>query len=539
MGKMKIEFVGGARTVTGSSYIIKDQDFTVMVDCGMFQGKQELTQRNQLHLIYAPPKIDCMLLTHAHIDHSGLIPKLVKEGFFGNIYTTKATADLCTVMLPDSAHIQEMDIKWINKRNKKLGRPEVDPLYTVEDAEKCLENFVPLNYGDMIEIHPRIEVRFRDAGHILGSSFIEMWIAEKGKKTKVVFSGDIGTKNQAIIKDPEVLEDADIVLIESTYGNRLHKNREDTYNEFKKIILETYQRKGNIIIPAFAIERTQEIIYELNKLFKNKEIPPIPVYIDSPLAISATEIFRDNPQCFDDEMLKIINSGENPLDFPSLKFTRSTEESKLLSKEKSSAIIIAASGMCNAGRIQYHLQNNLYRPECSIVFVGYQAEGTLGRRIIEGAKQVKIYGEDIAVNAQIHTLGGFSAHADMNGLLEWLSTNKNPKTKVFVVHGEEEASLSFASLVSRELGFASYVPQWGEIVDLETMQSEFASYGTVVAVDRFAAVDKQLESLTNTLNILIARYNKAKEENRLTSLRRLQEDINDVKEMISVIIDEL
>ncbi|HON14885.1 MAG TPA: MBL fold metallo-hydrolase [Spirochaetota bacterium] len=536
---MKIEFVGGARTVTGSSYIIKDQDFTVMVDCGMFQGKQELTQRNQLHLIYAPPKIDCMLLTHAHIDHSGLIPKLVKEGFFGNIYTTKATADLCTVMLPDSAHIQEMDIKWINKRNKKLGRPEVDPLYTVEDAEKCLENFVPLNYGDMIEIHPRIEVRFRDAGHILGSSFIEMWIAEKGKKTKVVFSGDIGTKNQAIIKDPEVLEDADIVLIESTYGNRLHKNREDTYNEFKKIILETYQRKGNIIIPAFAIERTQEIIYELNKLFKNKEIPPIPVYIDSPLAISATEIFRDNPQCFDDEMLKIINSGENPLDFPSLKFTRSTEESKLLSKEKSSAIIIAASGMCNAGRIQYHLQNNLYRPECSIVFVGYQAEGTLGRRIIEGAKQVKIYGEDIAVNAQIHTLGGFSAHADMNGLLEWLSTNKNPKTKVFVVHGEEEASLSFASLVSRELGFASYVPQWGEIVDLETMQSEFASYGTVVAVDRFAAVDKQLESLTNTLNILIARYNKAKEENRLTSLRRLQEDINDVKEMISVIIDEL
>jgi len=539
MGKMKIEFVGGARTVTGSSYIIKDQDFTVMVDCGMFQGKQELTQRNQLHLIYAPPKIDCMLLTHAHIDHSGLIPKLVKEGFFGNIYTTKATADLCTVMLPDSAHIQEMDIKWINKRNKKLGRPEVDPLYTVEDAEKCLENFVPLNYGDMIEIHPRIEVRFRDAGHILGSSFIEMWIAEKGKKTKVVFSGDIGTKNQAIIKDPEVLEDADIVLIESTYGNRLHKNREDTYNEFKKIILETYQRKGNIIIPAFAIERTQEIIYELNKLFKNKEIPPIPVYIDSPLAISATEIFRDNPQCFDDEMLKIINSGENPLDFPSLKFTRSTEESKLLSKEKSSAIIIAASGMCNAGRIQYHLQNNLYRPECSIVFVGYQAEGTLGRRIIEGAKQVKIYGEDIAVNAQIHTLGGFSAHADMNGLLEWLSTNKNPKTKVFVVHGEEEASLSFASLVSRELGFASYVPQWGEIVDLETMQSEFASYGAVVAADKFAAVDKQLESLTNTLNILIARYNKAKEENRLTSLRRLQEDINDVKEMISVIIDEL
>ncbi len=535
---MKIEFVGGARTVTGSSYIIKDQDFTIMIDCGMFQGKQELTQRNQLGLIYAPPKIDCMLLTHAHIDHSGLIPKLVKGGFYGNIYATKATVDLCSVMLPDSAHIQENDIKWINKRNKKLGRPQVEPLYTVEDADNSIDNFVPVNYGEIVQIHPRVEVRFRDAGHILGSSFIEMWVAEKGKKTKIVFSGDIGTKDQAIIKDPETLEEADIVLIESTYGNRLHKSKEDTYKEFKEILLDSIKKKGNIVIPAFAVERTQEIIYDLNRLFKSGELPRIPVYIDSPLAISATEIFRSNPQCFDEDMIKLLNSGDNPLDFPNLKFTKSSDESKLLSKEKGGAIIISASGMCNAGRIQYHLQNNLYRPESSVIFVGYQAEGTLGRRIVEGAKQVKIYGEDIAVNANIHTLGGFSAHADMNGLTDWLKTNGNPKAKVFVVHGEEESSESFAKHVTRELGLTSYAPHWGEIVDLDTMHSEFASYGSE-SDEKYLPVDSQIEALTSSINILISKYSKAKSENRLADIKRLQEDINDAKEMLAVIIDEL
>ncbi len=540
---MKIEFVGGAGTVTGSSYIIKDDDFTIMVDCGMFQGKQELVQRNQLHLIYAPKKIDCMLLTHAHIDHSGLIPKLVKEGFFGNIYATKATTDLCSVMLPDSAHIQEMDVKWINKRNKKLGRPPIDPLYSVEDAEEALTHFVPVDYGEKIQIHPRVEVRFRDAGHILGSSFIEMWIDEKGKKTKVVFSGDIGTKDQHIIRDPEPLDEADVLLIESTYGDRLHKNREDTYAEFKKILLNSINKKGNIIIPAFAIERTQEIIYTLNQLFKNGEIPRIPVYIDSPLAISATEIFRSNKQCFDEEMMKILMSGDSPLDFPNLKFTKSSEESKMLT-DTTGAIIISASGMCNAGRIQYHLQNNLYKSESSVIFVGYQAEGTLGRRIVDGAKQVKIYGEDIAVNAQIHTLGGFSAHADKDGLLNWLKTNKNPKTKIFVVHGEEESSKYFARFLSSELGYSAHVPAWGEIVDLETMHSEFASYGAQKlgsghVDEKYSPVDSQIEALSNSVKILTDKYNRAKMENRLESIKRLQEDINDAKEMLAVIIDEL
>ncbi len=535
---MKIEFVGGARTVTGSSYIIKDEDFTIMVDCGMFQGKHELRERNQLSLIYAPPKIDCMLLTHAHIDHSGLIPKLVKEGFFGNIYATKATCDLCSVMLTDSAHIQEMDVKWKNKRNKKLGRPEEKPLYTVEDAEKAIDNFAPANYGDIIQIHPRVEVRFRDAGHILGSSFIEMWVEEKGSKTKIVFSGDIGPTGQAIIRDPEILEDADIVLIESTYGDRLHKNKEDTYIEFKEILTESINRNGNIVIPAFAIERTQEIIYTLNKLFNDEEIPRVPVFIDSPLAISATEIFRENRQCFDEETMKLIMSGDSPLDFPNLSVTKSAEESKALCRDAKGSIIISASGMCTAGRIKFHLQNNLYKPESSIIFVGYQAEGTLGRRIIDGAKQLKIYGEDIVVNAQIHTLGGFSAHADRAGLLNWLRTNNNPKAKVFVVHGEESSSEHLAKSIQEEFGIAAYVPQWGEIVDLDTMRTEYSQYG-LVTDEHFEPMDKQITALSNTLKILTEKYNHAKKENKLSSMQDLKNDINDIQEMLSVIIDEL
>jgi len=534
---MKIEFIGGARTVTGSSYLIKDDDFTIMVDCGMFQGKSELTERNELNLIYAPKKIDCMILTHAHIDHSGLIPKLVKEGFFGNIYTTKATADLCSVMLSDSAHIHEMDALWENKRNKKLGRPEIQPLYTSEDAEKCLENFVPVNYGEIIQIHPRIEIRLRDAGHILGSAFIEMWIEEKGRKTKIVFSGDLGPGGQAIIRDPEVLDDADYILIESTYGDRLHKAKEDTYIEFEEILNRSINKDGNIIIPAFAIERTQEIIYTLNTLFNEKRIPPIPVYIDSPLAISATEIFRANMDCFDEQTQKMIMSGDSPLDFPHLIFTKTKEESKALTRAKGS-IIISASGMCTAGRVKFHLQNNLYKKESSVIFVGYQAEGTLGRRIVDGARQVKVYGEDIAVNANIYTLGGFSAHADQRSLLKWLSTNRNQKAKVFVVHGEEESSETFAKELNKNLNLNAYVPQWGEIIDLDTMRSEYASYGHTDDKE-IESIDKQLKSLKDTLQILNEKYENAKTSNKLKNIQGIEDDIKDAKELINMIIDGL
>ena len=533
---MKIEFLGAAKTVTGSSYIISDADFTIMVDCGMFQGTTQIRERNYFQQNYAPKKIDALLLTHAHIDHSGLIPRMVKNGFYGNIYTTKASADLCSIMLPDSGHIQEMDTAFVNKKNSKLGRKPVSPLYTADDAIECLKNFVPVSYNQVIQIHPRIEVRFRDAGHILGSSFIEMWIDEGNTKTKIVFSGDIGPKEQAIICDPEVVDEADILLIESTYGDRLHKSKTDTYEEFKKIINDAYNRKGNIIIPAFAIERTQEIIYTLSKLFKEGQIPSMPVYIDSPLAISATEIFKKNKDLFDDEMRKRILAGDSPLEFSNLHYTRSTDESKWLNTEAKGAIIISANGMCTAGRIKHHLKYNLFRPESSIVFVGYQAEGTLGRRLIEGAKQVRVYGTDVSVKAQIHTLGGFSAHADQDGLLAWVKNIKNPKLKVFVVHGEEQSAKTFAEKLNTELGVLTHVPDWGESIDPATMKSEIASF---TAMEPDPGLDAEIEGLSQSYKVLMEKYNRIKSTKKAGEMRKLQEDIHDARALMKMIIDEM
>ncbi|MBN2401953.1 MAG: MBL fold metallo-hydrolase [Spirochaetes bacterium] len=533
---MEIEFVGGARTVTGSSFILKDKDFQIMVDCGMFQGRSQIRERNSLNLIYAPAEIDTLLLTHAHIDHSGLIPKLVKEGFTGKIFATSPTADLCAVMLPDSAHIQEMEVEWTNKKNKRLGLPLHDPIYTVVDAEESIEHYVRVGYGNKIKIHPRIEARFRDAGHILGSSMIELWVDGERGKTKIVFSGDLGQEDTAFIRDPEIIEEADILLIESTYGNRLHRKKEDTLTEFKEIILNSYNNRGNIIIPAFAVERTQEIIYTLSKLFRSKEIPEIPVYIDSPLAISATEIFRKNGDYFDEETKKILLSGNSPLDFPNLYFTKTAEESKRLNEEVNGAIIISASGMCTAGRIKYHLLHNLYKPESCVIFVGFQAEGTLGRSLVDGAKRVKLFGEEVIVNAKIHTLGGFSAHADRDGLLDWMGNIKNNKLKVFVVHGEEEASQKFAESVRTRFGYDTYVPNWGEIVDLATMRSRIAPYGVSGA---YTTVDREVEALTESLKSLTEQYRRARDGRRIKDMKKLQTDLNDAREMIALIMDEL
>ena len=533
---MKIEFVGGARTVTGSSFIVKNNNFTVMIDCGMFQGTRELRERNYLNLIYAPSQIDSLLLTHAHIDHSGLIPKLVKEGFTQPIYATKATCELCSIMLPDSAHIQEQDAEIINKKRKKLGREYIEPLYTSEDAERCMQYFNPVRYHQTVSIHPDITVSFKDAGHILGSSFIEMNIKDNGKQNAIVFSGDIGQKNQAIIRDPELPDYADILLIESTYGDRLHKSKEDTYNELKKVILESYNKHGNIIIPAFAIERTQELLYTIAQLVKKGEIPPIPVYLDSPLATSATHIFLNNQDCFDDAINNLLRSGDSPLDFPNLHFVKTVEESKWLNKNAKGAIIISASGMCTAGRVKHHLLNNLYKPESAVVFVGYQAEGTLGRRIVDGAHMVKIYGENVAVRAKIYTIGGFSAHADKEGLLDWMSTIKNPKLKVFVVHGEENASALLAEEIRNRFGYTVYVPHWGEIVDLETMKSEFAKYSPFDIADN---VESELEHVEKLVQTLKARYKKAKEEGRRINWNQIGNDISDIRELVSMINDEL
>ncbi len=529
---MKIEFVGGARTVTGSSYILKNSRFTLMVDCGMFQGREELRRRNSLDLDYSPADIDVLLLTHAHIDHSGLIPKLVRKGFKGQIFATKATVDLCTVMLPDSAHIQENDVKWINRKNKKLCKPLTEPIYTVADAEAAVKQMVPVSYGETIQILPDVKVRFRDAGHILGSAFIEVWVHDDdGRDKKIVFSGDIGPKGQAIIRDPEVIEDADYLLIESTYGNRLHKSREDTYSEFLDIIKSSVSREGNIIIPAFAIERTQEIIFTLSKMINGGDIQPFPVFIDSPLAVSATEIFRRNHECFDRETDTMLAYGQSPFDFQGLSMIRSTDESKMLNKDAHGSMIISASGMCNAGRVKFHLQENLPDPNAAVIFVGYQAEGTPGRRLIDGADRIRLFGQDVEVRAKIHTLGGFSAHADRKGLQEWVGGIMNPELKVFVVHGEEESSISFAQLIKDEFHLETYVPHWGETIDLNTMKSTFASFD-IPAEQTNVSIEEDIDRLIKSLEAL-----KTVRNGKLRDPAAIKESLKDIRASISFIRD--
>lgn len=537
---MKIEFVGAARTVTGSSYIIKNKNFTVMVDCGMFQGSRDLRDRNHLNLIYAPGEIDALVLTHAHIDHSGLVPKLVKEGFKGPIFATSATVDLLKVMLPDSAHIQEMDAEWSNRRRKKAGRDVIQPIYTEDDAAASLKYLKPFEYGQTFDVVPGIKARFREAGHILGSASIEMWVEDEGKTKKIVFSGDIGPKNQAIIRDPETIDEADYLLIESTYGDRLHKSKPDTYAEFKQVINDTHNSKGNIVIPSFAVERTQEIIYTLGQLFKEGAVPRIPVYIDSPLAVNATEIFNHNPGCFNEEMQAILRTGENPLDFPNLHYVRTTEESKALNDTAKGSIIISASGMCTAGRIKYHLQNNLYKPASTILFVGYQAEGTLGRQLVEGAKRVRVYAEDVVVKASIKTLGGFSAHADRDGLLQWMSSIKTKNCRVFVVHGEDTAAESFAAEVKKQFGYEVTVPHWGEIFDLDTNTSEVAAYGTAPS-PLLPHVDDEFDQLHGMLSSLMDKYRTLKDEGSLKGyrMRRFAEEIEDAKTLLGTIKEKM
>ena len=463
---MEIQFLGGARTVTGSCYLIDTGDYKILVDCGMFQGRKQLEELNQVSPPVNPHEISAVVLTHAHIDHSGLIPKFCKDGYKGPIYTSSTTVDLCSIMLPDSGHIQELETEWFNRKRKRKGRSLQNPLYTEEDARKSLRQFEGIEYQELKEILPGITLRFQDAGHILGSSIIEIWI-ENGEKVKLVFSGDLGNPNQAIVKDPSMIEEADYVFIESTYGDRLHKKTEDPKKILGEIIRTVQKDGGNIIIPSFAVGRTQEIIYNLTELLQGGEIAPLPVFIDSPLAIEATKIFQENTRVFDEESHEHINKGIDPLSFPGLQFIVTPEESQKLNRITSGAIIISASGMCEAGRIKHHLKHHLWRQKSHIVFVGYQAEGTLGRRLVDGTKRVRIFGEEIKVAAHIHNIEGYSAHADKNELLNWLSSFKTKIKEVFVVHGEEKVSLSFAEEIRSLLDMSVDVPVRMEKVMLE------------------------------------------------------------------------
>ncbi|MCR5144323.1 MAG: MBL fold metallo-hydrolase [Lachnospiraceae bacterium] len=465
---MVLEFVGADREVTGSCHYLRFGDKHILVDCGMEQGPDLYVNQE---ILVPPADIDYVFVTHAHIDHSGLLPLLYSHGFRGEVYATKATCDLCNIMLRDSAHIQEFEAEWKNRKAKRSGKAEVEPMYTTNDAIGVLEHFLPCDYDSKMNICEGLEVRFVDAGHLLGSSSIEMWVNEDGKETKIVFSGDIGHGNRPLIKDPSFIEDADYVLIESTYGDRLHETPPDYALLLADIIRDTFKRGGNLVIPAFAVGRTQEMLYHIRRIKTEDmlpEFPNFPVYIDSPLAVEATNIFNENiADCFNYDTMELVKSGINPIKFDGLHVAVSSDESKLINMIDAPKVIISASGMCEAGRIRHHLKHNLWRADSTILFVGYQVPGTLGFNLLNGATSVKLFGEEIDVKAKIVKCPGISAHADKDHLTDWLRHFKNPPKKVFIVHGEEETSLSFAEHVKEELGFDTYVPYSGDVYDLD------------------------------------------------------------------------
>jgi metallo-beta-lactamase family protein len=465
---MKIKFLGAARTVTGSCYILEAAGHRFAVDCGMHQGNKEIEKRNFNQIdAYHPDSVEFVILTHAHIDHSGLLPRFVRNGFAGPIYTTPPTRDLLEIMLKDSAHIQEMEAKWENQRRQRHGRKPVEPLYDQADAERTIPLIEPVAYDTVFEPVPGVRVKFKDAGHILGSSFIELWVEEKDRLQKVVFSGDLGRPNQLIIRDPDVVNDADFLFMESTYGSRNHKDESRSREELAEAIRYSYDHGEKVIIPAFAVERSQEIIYSLHLLAKEGKLPAdMPVFLDSPLAIRATKIFRNYREFYDDKSREILSNGEDPLSLPNLRLTLSAEESMEINTLEGPAIVISASGMANAGRIKHHLRHNLWRKGSSVVFVGFQAFGTPGRKIVEGAKEIRILGEQIVVNARVFTIGGFSAHAGQEQLLTWLSHFYNPRLRVFLVHGEYEGQKVLASLIREQFGFDVHIPDYLEECEL-------------------------------------------------------------------------
>ena len=504
---MQMELLGAARTVTGSATLLEKGSLKWLVDCGMHQGSKSSDEKNENIQSYHAEDLAFILLTHAHIDHSGLIPKLVKEGFHGKIFCTKATFDLCEVMLRDSAHIQEMEAEWRNRKGRRSGKETMDPLYTVRDAEKSLQYFQPVRYDEILSPAEGIKVRFRDAGHILGSAIIEIWSKEGESEKKLVFSGDLGSPNQPLVRDPSSIEDSDVLWLESTYGDRLHKSREETVRELLQIIQQAIRDQAKVVIPAFAVERTQNIIYTLHQSIRKGLIPSIPVYIDSPLAISATEIFKKNADCFDQETKDLLWSGDNPLELPQLIYTRTTEESRAINEDSRPGVIISANGMCNSGRILHHLKHHLWRKDSHIVIIGFQAAETIGRRLVDGAKTVRLFGEEIAVKAHIHTLGGFSAHADRKGLLDWLSHFKSPDLEVIVNHGEEKTSMEFAERIQQLFHFKTVIPRLGERRTLFSNEASRIPEKTV-ATEKKEEIVPHPESLSALFRHLDRNYKK-------------------------------
>ncbi len=546
---MKITFLGATKTVTGSNFLVEGAGKKFLVDCGMWQGKAEDELKNTQEFQYDPKEIDFVLLTHAHIDHSGRIPKLYNEGFRNQVYAHKATCDLCALMLPDSGHIQEMESQWKNKKRLRKGEPAIPPIYTAEDAARCLEIFKPVKYDEIIEITPEIHVRYNDAGHMLGSSIIELWVKEGEKETKTVFTGDIGNNDIPLLSSPTMIEDTDYLVMESTYGSRLHMQNDKKAEIFLDVVSETLDNGGTVVIPSFAVGRTQEILYELNKLkekkndeefrIKYKKLMKAPVYVDSPLAISATEVFKENTDLFDDETKAEILRGDNPLEFPGLKFTMTAEESKALNEDETPSIIISASGMCEVGRIKHHLKHNLWNPKSTILFVGYQAPGTLGYSLVNGAKTVKIFGDEIAVNARIEYIEGYSGHADQEWLMNFIySFIKKPK-HIFLVHGEEESQQVLKEKIETEAKLPVTIPEYGETYELkDTIEMTHKLERKVEKTIRNEIIQR-LEILKDELNDM--EYYVRKDINDTTlkdeDMFRINEKIKDLEKQIVNVIE--
>ncbi len=464
---MKLTFIGANHEVTGSCHCLEACGKKILVDYGMEQGGNVY---ENAELPFAIPDVDYILITHAHIDHTGLLPLLYAEGFRGQIFATQATCDLCNIMLKDSAHIQEMEAEWKNRKARRAGKPEVEPLYTINDAQGVLTHFVPCHYKDVLTLTDGLRIRFTDVGHLLGSASIEVWMEEEGVEKKIVFSGDIGNKNKPLIKNPSYIDEADYVVMECTYGDRTHDRTHEHIKELAQILQETLDRGGNLVIPAFAVGRTQEILYFMRKIKEEKLIKghdDFEVYVDSPLAVEATQVFTKNiMECYDEEAMDLVNRGINPIGFPGLKLSITSEDSKNINFDMTPKVIISAAGMCDAGRIRHHLKHNLWRPECTILFAGYQAVGTLGRSLLEGAQVVKLFGETIDVEAHIEKLDGISGHADMNGLITWVSAFKEKPSQVFLVHGDDDVCTSFAGLLHTDYGFETAAPFSGSVYDL-------------------------------------------------------------------------
>lgn len=538
---MDIKFYGAAKMVTGSNYLVKTEKYNILIDCGMFQGNEEIERLNYNNFPYDPKEIDFLILTHAHIDHSGRIPKLVKEGFTGRIITTNATYDLCKIMLKDSAKIQESDVEWENRKRQRAGKPPIEPLYTMDNAESSLKYFEPYFIDQKIKINDNIQIRFKDAGHILGSAIVELWVKEGSEEVKLVFSGDLGMPGRPIINNTDYIDEADYLIIESTYGNTIHESFEESTEKLIDIINKTVIRGGTVLIPSFAVGRTQELIYQLNKYYEYnpsiEEHMRIPIYIDSPMAVEATEAFEKNSSSFNEEARTLVLKGDNPFEFDNLRYIKSQEESMALNKYTFPKVIISSSGMATAGRIRHHLKHNLWDKRNSLVFVGYQAEGTLGRVLLDGKKQVKILGEEINVGAEIYDIEGFSGHADQNVLLDWINKFKKKPKKIFIVHGEEESATTLSTLIEHLYKIETIIPNIGNSFNIDGDEVELTRSIEIlpdvvrrdienefrIAYNQFEAlIDKSSQMIDN--RILIQRYDEIK--NQLIDIQHRLMDLN-------------